>query len=348
MLIQQKRRAPWLAAFLSLYMPGLGQIYNGQGKKGLFILLLAQPILWLTVVVIILFLHIAPLNIMVPMLIVLGIYLYVPIEAFLTARRLGSYYPLKSYNRWYVYLAVCLVAGFAGQALAALVRSSVIQTFKIPSGAMERTILVGDHIVVNKLLYRSAPPERFNIIVFQYPWEKERDFIKRVIALPGDRVEIRNQQVFVNDQALHEPYAQYMAARTWNRKFGPLIVPKKGDIVEIRQDGYLYLNELKLHIPLGRYYPRDDGPAMTGFKVFYGSLFPIGTTLAKPTGPLVVQHDYYFTLGDNRDNSKDSRYWGFVEETLIKGKVTVIYWSWNRYALGVRKVRWGRIGMRLD
>lgn len=348
---EQKSRVAWRATLLSLLMPGLGQVYNGQVKKGLLILILLQPGLLLTSVPILLLSPIAPLNIVIPALIVLSAFLYIYVDAYKTARRLGSDYQLKAYNKWYVYIGVYigayLLAWFIQPVIAHSFRSSVIQAFKIPSGAMEQTILIGDHFLVNKFIYRLAPPKRADIIVFRYPWKDDRDWIKRVVGLPGDRVEVRDQQVYVNERTLQEPYAQYTSARIGGN-FGPIIVPKKGDTVEIRQDNHLYLNGQRLDIPTGRYYPRDYGPAMTGFEVFYAPLFPVGTTLNKPTGPLVVQHDYYFTLGDHRDNSKDSRYWGFVEDTRIKGKAVVIYWSWNRHAKGMRKVRWGRIGMRLD
>ncbi len=125
------------------------------------------------------------------------------------------------------------------------------------------------------------------------------------------------------------------------------------DTVEIRRNRHLYLNGKRVYLPSGHlrsglFSPRSHGPPMTGFEVFYGSLFPAGTTLQKSAGPFSVQHDYYFTLGDNRDNSQDSRYWGFVEDTRIKGKAIVFYWSWNRGARGIRKVRWERIGMKVD
>jgi signal peptidase I len=232
--------------------------------------------------------------------------------------------------------------------LAFIMRQFVVQAFKIPSGSMEQTLLIGDHILVNKFLYRFTLPKRFDIIVFKYPWEEDRDFIKRVIALPGDRVQVRNRQIYVNAQPLQEPYARYTPARIREGDFGPVVVPKKGDTVEIRSDNQLYLNGKPIPIPLGRYYPRDHGSAMTGFEVFYGALFPPGTTLQKPTGPVKVKHDYYFTLGDNRDNSKDSRSWGFVESTRIKGEAFFIYWSWNRNGSLARHVRWDRLGKLLQ
>src|SRR5438132_6476737 len=93
--------------------------------------------------------------------------------------------------------------------LALVFRQFVVQAFKIPSSSMETTLLVGDHILVNKFLYYFTPPQRSDIIVFQYPWEEDRDFIKRVIRLPGDGVQLRDGHVYVNHQLLHEPYPLY-------------------------------------------------------------------------------------------------------------------------------------------
>jgi signal peptidase I len=232
--------------------------------------------------------------------------------------------------------------------LAIVMRQFVVQAFKIPSGSMEETLLIGDHILVNKFLYRFTSPGRFDVIVFKYPWEDDRDFIKRVIALPGDRVQVRNKVVYVNEQPLQEPYAQFTALHGREEHFGPVVLPKKGDTIEIRRDKQLYLNGELIPLPQGRFYPRDHGAAMTGFEVFYGALFPAGTTLQEPVGPFVVEHDYYFTLGDNRDNSKDSRYWGFVQDARIKGKAFFIYWSWNRNGNFVDHIRWDRLGKLLQ
>ena len=214
--------------------------------------------------------------------------------------------------------------------LALILRQFVVQAFKIPSGSMEDTLLIGDHILVNKFLYHFTDPKQFDVIVFRYPWYEERDFIKRVIALPGDRVEVRNQQVYVNGGALEQEWYLHEMASLGHKDFGSIVVPQEGDTVEIRQGQNLYLNNERVPIPSGTFYPRDHGQPMDGFQVFYGRLFPPGTTLRQPVGPLVVEHDYYFTLGDNRGNSKDSRFWGLVPSTRIKGKAFFIYWSWNR------------------
>lgn len=337
----EAQRKPWRAGLLGLLLPGLGQVYNGQAKKGVLCYGLMQ-IIPLAVLPIVIGLPLAPVNIVGPALMVLFVYLYILVDAIRTARRLGDTYQWKAYNKWYLYLGAIVIVWYVVQpALALPVRSFFVQAFKVSSGAMEETLLIGDHILVNKFLYHFTPPQRFDVIVFRYPWEADRDFIERVIALPGDRVRIRDRQVYVNDQPLQEPYAQYMAGPGREANFGPLVVPKKGDTVEIRSDKHLYLNGEMIPVPSDRYYPRDHGTAMTGFEVFYGALFPPGTTLQEPARPRTVQHDYYFMLGDNRDNSKDSRYWGFVSHTHLRGPARTIYWSWNRSA---RRVRWERIG----
>ena len=335
------RRKPWLAGLLSLVVPGLGQVYNGQALKGVLLDCL-YGIVALACVVILLELSLAPLNIALPLGIILAGHLYILVEAVKTARRKGETFQPKLYNKWYVYLAIIVLWAFVIQpTVSSTIRNVWMQAFKIPSGAMEETLLIGDHILVNKFRLRFMLLQRFDVIVFKYPWEDSRAFIMRIVGLPGERVEMRNRQVYINEQPLQELYAQYSAPGRREEQFGPVVIPKRGDTVEIRSDQQLYVNGESVSIPPGSYYPHDHGAAMAGFTVFYGPLFPTGTTLQKPIGPLVVQNDYYFTLGDNRGNSKDSRYWGFVPHANILGVAERIYWSWNRHAKGVR---WERIG----
>jgi signal peptidase I len=179
--------------------------------------------------------------------------------------------------------------------LALFIRTFVVQAFKIPSGSMKPTLQIGDHILVNKFIYgvrlpfvgtRIIPvsePEHGDIIVFRYPEDPDKDFIKRVIAIPGDTVEIRNKKIYVN----HQPIVADVGVFTDSRILG-------GDIN-----------------------PRDNLNILT------------------------VPSDGYFVMGDNRDNSYDSRFWGFVERKAIKGKAFIIYWSWDSDDFGVR---WKRIG----
>lgn len=180
--------------------------------------------------------------------------------------------------------------------IALIIRAYVIQAFKIPSGSMIPTLLVGDHLLVNKFIYGIKlpfsdkrilvlrKPQRGDIIVFKYPEDPSRDFIKRVIAVEGDVVEERNKVVYVNGQPLNEPYVQHTDRSTRNLfglrdNFGPYIVPK---------------NKL-------------------------------------------------FVMGDNRDQSYDSRYWGYVDLKDVKGKALIIYWSWDSEGNTVRFNRIGRL-----
>ncbi len=167
--------------------------------------------------------------------------------------------------------------------LALIIRAFIIQAFKIPSGSMIPTLLIGDHLLVNKFLYGTKipftdnkilvfrKPEKGDIIVFKYPENPQKDFIKRVIATEGDVIEEKNKVVYINGQAITEPYAHHY-------------------------DGNLRLSGFD---------PRDN------------------------FGPIIVPKDKFFVMGDNRDQSYDSRYWGFVDLKDIRGKALVIYWSWD-------------------
>ena len=173
--------------------------------------------------------------------------------------------------------------------LALFIRTFVVQAFKIPTGSMEENLLIGDHLLVNKFVFgptetgaeRTLLPvgtiKRRDIIVFKYPEEPERDFIKRVIGLPGETVEVREKKVYINGTALDEPYVHFLA---------PPSAPSE------------------LH-------------EVTSFDV------------RERFGPVTVPADQYFMMGDNRDNSADSRYWGFLRRDYIKGRALVIYWSYQ-------------------
>jgi signal peptidase I len=179
--------------------------------------------------------------------------------------------------------------------LAFFIRSFVVQAFKIPSGSMLQTLQIGDHLLVTKFAYgvkipftnsmiiEREGPERGDVIVFDFPEDPSKDFIKRVIAVPGDVIEIREKKVFLNGEELSEPYIQHVDAST--------SVP--------RRDNF---------------------------------------------GPVMVPENKYFVMGDNRDESYDSRFWGFVERNTIAGKALILYWSWE----SLTNVRWERIGQMVE
>ena len=170
--------------------------------------------------------------------------------------------------------------------LALVVRTWVVQAFKIPTGSMENNLLIGDHLLVNKFVFGPQPlaleravlpvrdVRRGNVVVFKYPDEPERDFIKRVIGLPGETIELREKKVFVNGQPLDEPYVHFL-------------------------DTSHGASEVTSYDVRERY------------------------------GPVQVPPGHYFVMGDNRDNSQDSRYWGFLPRQNVKGEALMIYWSYE-------------------
>ena len=184
-------------------------------------------------------------------------------------------------------------------AIALLVRGFVVQAFRIPSGSMEPTLLVGDHLLVSRLSYEMklpftdivlldlGKPKRGDVVVFRYPEDRSKDFIKRVIGVGGDTVQIRDKVVYVNGQRLKDSHASF-------------------------QD--------KAVIP-GNLSPRDN------------------------FGPVTVPRDSFFVMGDNRDRSYDSRFWGFVKKDDLIGRALVLYFSLNgRPDDLLHVVRWERIG----
>jgi len=182
--------------------------------------------------------------------------------------------------------------------LALVIRTLVVQAFTIPSGSMMDTLLVGDYILVNKFLYGPEvpltdwrmpgvrQPRRGDIIVFKYPQDEKRDFIKRIVGVPGDEIVIRGHDVYVNGQRLIEPYVK-----------------------------------------------QNSPPLAHMGQTYCGYAYGCESTR--------VPADSYFVMGDNRDNSQDSRYWGFVRRDKIKGKAFLIYWSWDG---DKHWLRWWRLG----
>jgi signal peptidase I len=181
-------------------------------------------------------------------------------------------------------------------ALALFARTFVFQAFKIPTGSMEKNLLIGDHLIVNKMVFSPAatgierallpsrPINRGDIIVFKYPKDPARDFIKRVIGLPGDRLELKKKKIYINDKPLDEPYVQFL-------------MPAPSDSAR-----------------------SDD------VRVDYG--------------PVTVPAEQYFMMGDNRDNSEDSRYWGFLPASYVKGQALFIYLSIGE---SIGDIQWSRL-----
>lgn len=191
--------------------------------------------------------------------------------------------------------------------LALFIRTFVVQAFKIPSGSMLPTLLIGDHLLVNKFIYGVRmpftgkvlipvkDPHQGDVVVFRFPKDRSIDYIKRVIGTPGDTVEIKNKKVFINGAPLNDSHANLSPAKVLN-----------GDAS-----------------------PRDN------------------------FGPVLVPADRIFVMGDNRDNSYDSRFWGFVDQKDILGKAFILYWSWDiekpLFSLDrFTSIRFGRLANLID
>jgi signal peptidase I len=186
--------------------------------------------------------------------------------------------------------------------LALFIRAFVVQAFKIPSGSMENTLLIGDYILVNKFIYGVKlpftdvtifpvkDPKREDIVVFKFPGDPSKDYIKRVVGVEGDSIDIRNKKVYVNNQLQDHGFAKFTDHRIFSNAG---MIPEK----LLRRDNM---------------------------------------------GPIKVPENKLFVMGDNRDSSNDSRFWGFVDKSAVKGKAFIIYWSWNKEKkFGVR---WNRLG----
>jgi len=177
--------------------------------------------------------------------------------------------------------------------IALFIRAFIVQAFKIPSSSMEPTLLVGDHLLVNKFIYgiripytdiklfQYKKPERGDIIVFIFPKDRSKDFIKRVIGTEGEKVTIVHNKIYINDKLIDDPWGHFTMSRTSIEDYGPVRVPESS----------------------------------------------------------------LFVMGDNRDNSQDSRFWGFVKLNEVKGKALIIYFSWDSNAKDVlNTIRWTRFG----
>jgi signal peptidase I len=168
-------------------------------------------------------------------------------------------------------------------ALALFIRTFVVQAFKIPSGSMLPTLQIGDHLLVNKFIYGIRmpftgmslipikDPKHGDVIVFRYPRDRSIDYIKRVVGVPGDRIQVKNKQLYLNDKKAEDRYAHFTTS----------------------------------HIQPHNVSPKDN------------------------FGPITVPEGKYFVMGDNRDNSSDSRFWGYVDDSDVRGKAMIIYWSWD-------------------
>jgi signal peptidase I len=251
--------------------------------------------------------------------------------------------------------------------VAVMIKVFVVEAFRIPSGSMENTLQVGDFLLVNKLAYGIRTPRHIpftnvaipvvhfpfsnvrygDIVVFEFPGrggryggDQDINYIKRCIGLPGDTIEIRGGRVFVNNREmlfsnnvlLHRVSSSGAGGR--EGEFGPVVVPKEGDRIGLDPRTIREWREMI----------EREGHEVD--VIHNGEVLIDG----KAADSYVIERDYFFMLGDNRLNSLDSRFWGFVPRENLIGEALMVYWSWDpdvsllNVGEKVESIRWGRVG----
>jgi len=289
--VNNKPRRPWIAALLTLLMTGLGHLYAGSPKRGLMLFGI-----WSLWAVLCGFLLLVAPNIFIIIIFLIGgfsFFVFCMVDAFSIAKRKKENYEPAKYNRWFVYVSYFVILSLISALLSAGVKTNA---FNITSGSMEPSLLVGDSILVNEVIYGVkipllrktiipvTDPRRDDLVVFIYPEDRSMTLIKRVIGVAGDKIEIVNKNIFINDKAYKDSYGVF----------------KDSDVLPQSVE------------------PRDN------------------------FGPEIVPENSIFVMGDNRDQSLDSRYWGFVDLQDVEGKAFIIYWSWDS---DIHKPRWERFGL---
>jgi len=261
-----RKRKPILALILSLLTPGLGQIYNRQLKKGVSYL-----IGFYLVYILCSFLLLTFYGMIFYLMVTVGFFFFIVIDAFRGAIKVKAI-ELKSYNKWYIYLIIFLLSNVAVLPLLQwTVRNNIARAYKIPSSGMSPALLVGDRLIADMRGYKSQKPQRGDIIIFEFPKDPSKDFIKRVIGTEGEKVEIIRNKIYINDQLMDDPWGHFTMPRSSIEDYGPVRVPE-------------------------------------------GSLF---------------------VMGDNRDNSQDSRFFGFVKVEKVRGKALYLYWAKDKSRIGM-------------
>lgn len=285
--MENKPRKWWIAGLLTFVITGLGQLYNGELKKAV-IFYGVSLLLSLGFIACLYNQYVGIYFVAFIVLIILSIAftIFVLIDAVKTARKFSEEYRLKKYNRASIYLVIIL-AVFTISLVGELFNIHCSpKAYTTPSTTMEPTLLVGDRIFVDQSIFRKNP-QRGDVIIFEYPQDSSKSFIKRVVAVGDDTVEIRNKQLFVNDALVNENYI-------------------------IHTDNLTYPSSVQ---------PRDN------------------------FGPVTITADSYFVMGDNRDASMDSRYFGYIPKAKVIGIARLIYWSWDS---DKKAVRWNRIGTKVQ
>jgi signal peptidase I len=290
-------RMPWLAVVFSLLCPGLGHVYCGQIAVGLALLL--ASLLFTPLVVLITWAGPSTgllVTLLVLQLAMLGIYAYAVVDSYRAARRLRHSYERRDCNQPILYALLIIVGVVYPVGSTALLKAQVVEAFYIPTASMTPGIFQGDRVLVNKLAYGSHGPRRGDVVVFRAPGQRQQYYVKRVVALAGDTVAVRRNDVYINGIKLE-------------RETGAALVGGRDSV-----KGNVY-------------YETNGGRRYTIVLVAVSE--PIADY-----PKTAVPEDHVFVLGDNRDLSRDSRAFGPVPLGDVPGPVQYIYYpakTWRRF-----------------
>ena len=303
------RRVPWRAALLGIAAAGLGQLYSGRPLRAIVVHLLAASggLLCITAI----FIPSRPWNIIAPIAGLLLMWLLALGDAAWCAKKAAPDYQLKPYNRWYVYLLLIALVALEQEVAKPFFRAR-FAGLKNVTGSMLPTLMPGDYVYVNRRAYVDRAPKRGDIVYFRYPPNPSVTFLKRVVAEGGDVLRIEHKRVYLNGQPVPEPHAQFEYASNLPLRDD---FPPSASLVETLPTSWGIDPAWRQDLP---HFTRTDG--------------------------LHVPQDCVFVLGDNRDNSLDSRFWGLVPRANVLGRAEVIYFSWNAEA---HRARWDRLGETL-
>jgi len=306
-IVQTKnRRWPWLAVTLSLIMAGLGHIYCGRFVKGFvlaFLTCIFVPVLFGT-------LSVSHSSVRIAVIIAAlfassAVWLVAIIDSWYTARHTADNYTLKDYNRWYVYMLLVLMGTGGSTQIAFNVRSTLLEAFRVPVASNYPTIVPNDRFLANKLAYKTSDPKRGDLVVFINPENRRINYIKRVVAIAGDTVEIKDGQLYVNDEKLKQRKLDQSTLD--NIRVEVRSEPLEGDVFE-----------------------ETNGNAK--YKIFLAK--PPHDTTSSDFAKITVPKHHCFVLGDNRNLSQDSRHFDSIPLATVKGRADYLYWpakDWSRF-----------------
>jgi signal peptidase I len=303
---KKHRRKPLTAVVLSLIMPGLGHVYCGRIVKGLILAFLSSifiPIIFGT-------LSVSHSSVRIVVIIAslfasLVVELIAIIDSWYTARHTTDSYTLKDYNRWYVYVLLILMSTGSSTQIAFNVKSSVIEAFRVPVASNYPTIVPNDRFLANKLAYKTTDPKRGDLIVFINPENRRQNYIKRIVAVAGDTVEIIDNEVYVNEQQLER------------QKLPQSVL----DNIKVKVHGKSLEGDVFYEI---------NGDAK--YKIFLAK--PPHDQASHNFSKITVPPHHCFVLGDNRNLTRDSRHVGPVPLGTIKGRADYLYFpakDWSRF-----------------